>query len=237
MLMSVVQRSHRPSAARARARLVATIVSVSLALAACAGGADTSGLDSADPISKGGLEVEAVVEGRSSPSPGPAADAPAGGPAAHSAASVAEMEQEAGPAASPFAARIQALGTAPTLADLAPSGAPAGPVPRQLQLPTIGVVDAPVTSVGVEPNGDMEIPGAREVGWYQYGPTPGADGSAVLAAHIAFNGVDGVFDDPLTPINERADNRSVSLQTAHVGASTSQQPARFKEPRIAVAAA
>lgn len=39
----------------------------------------------------------------------------------------------------------------------------------------------------------MEIPGATEVGWYRFGATPGASGSAVLAAHIAFNGVDGVF--------------------------------------------
>jgi LPXTG-site transpeptidase (sortase) family protein len=39
----------------------------------------------------------------------------------------------------------------------------------------------------------MEIPGAKEVGWYQYGPTPGDPGSAVLAAHIAYNGRNGVF--------------------------------------------
>ncbi|MGE0878393.1 MAG: class F sortase [Acidimicrobiia bacterium] len=53
--------------------------------------------------------------------------------------------------------------------------------------------DAPVTDVGVEANGDMEVPGPREVGWYRYGAAPEAPGSTVLAAHIAFNGVDGVF--------------------------------------------
>ncbi len=57
----------------------------------------------------------------------------------------------------------------------------------------IGVSRAAIVDVGVEANGDMEIPGASEVGWYRYGPVPGAEGSAVLAAHISWNGVDGVF--------------------------------------------
>jgi LPXTG-site transpeptidase (sortase) family protein len=47
--------------------------------------------------------------------------------------------------------------------------------------------------VGVEANGDMEIPGVREVGWYRFGSRPGDPGSAVLAAHVAYDGVDGVF--------------------------------------------
>jgi LPXTG-site transpeptidase (sortase) family protein len=57
----------------------------------------------------------------------------------------------------------------------------------------IGVGVAPVVDVGVEVDGEMEIPGATEVGWYRYGPVPGAEGSAVLAAHISWNGRDGVF--------------------------------------------
>ena len=39
----------------------------------------------------------------------------------------------------------------------------------------------------------MEIPGVDEVGWYRYGAAPGRPGSTVLAAHIAYDGVDGVF--------------------------------------------
>jgi LPXTG-site transpeptidase (sortase) family protein len=62
-----------------------------------------------------------------------------------------------------------------------------------LSLPVIGVEDAPVEPVGVEPNGEMEIPPADEVGWYRFGASPGEPGSAVLAAHIAYDGVDGVF--------------------------------------------
>ncbi len=54
-------------------------------------------------------------------------------------------------------------------------------------------VESPVIPVGVLDNGEMEIPGAAEVGWYRYGPSPGESGSAVLAAHIAYNGRNGVF--------------------------------------------
>lgn len=67
------------------------------------------------------------------------------------------------------------------------------PPPVTLTIDRLGVDSSPIVAVGVEDNGDMEIPGAREVGWYRYGPRPGEQGSAVLAAHIAYNGVDGVF--------------------------------------------
>lgn len=69
----------------------------------------------------------------------------------------------------------------------------AGPRPDSISIPSLGVANAAVTSVGVEPNGDMEIPPADQVGWYRYGPRPGEPGSAVLAGHIAYDGVDGVF--------------------------------------------
>ena len=39
----------------------------------------------------------------------------------------------------------------------------------------------------------MQIPDVSEVGWYRFGATPGQPGSTVLAAHIAYDGVDGVF--------------------------------------------
>lgn len=67
------------------------------------------------------------------------------------------------------------------------------PAPTALTIDALDVAGAPVTPVGIAAGGDMEIPGAREVGWYRFGPRPGDEGSAVLAAHIAFDGVDGVF--------------------------------------------
>jgi sortase (surface protein transpeptidase) len=42
-----------------------------------------------------------------------------------------------------------------------------------------------VDSVGVAADGQMELPeDVSRVGWYRFGPVPGADGSAVLAGHV-----------------------------------------------------
>lgn len=108
---------------------------------------------------------------------------------------------EAG-ARSPLADLVEPIGSATY--DPAEHRAPAR-TPAGLTLASIGVVDAPVRPVGVEPNGEMEIPPAEEVGWYRFGAAPG-EGSAVLAAHIAYDGVDGVFRrlDRLAPGDEVA---------------------------------
>jgi len=66
-------------------------------------------------------------------------------------------------------------------------------IPTSISIGSIDVAAAPVVGVGVGPNGDMEIPGANGVGWYRFNPRPGAQGSAVLAAHISFDGTPGVF--------------------------------------------
>jgi hypothetical protein len=66
-------------------------------------------------------------------------------------------------------------------------------IPVSVSFEKIGVVSAPIDPVGVLDNGEMQIPGARRVGWYEYGPAPGETGSAVLAAHIAFDGERGIF--------------------------------------------
>lgn len=67
------------------------------------------------------------------------------------------------------------------------------PVPTSITIDGIGVAEAPVLDVGVRSDGEMEIPGASEVGWYRFNPAPGEAGSAVLAAHIQYNGKPGVF--------------------------------------------
>ncbi len=68
-------------------------------------------------------------------------------------------------------------------------------IPVEISIPALGV-RAAVSAVGN--NGiEMEVPAtARDVGWYRFGPAPGApDGSAVLAAHVAWRGSRGVFYD------------------------------------------
>ncbi len=57
-------------------------------------------------------------------------------------------------------------------------------VPATLRLPSLGV-DASIVPVGLEPDGEMEIPkSVATVGWYQPGAVPGRSGSAVLAGHV-----------------------------------------------------
>jgi hypothetical protein len=65
--------------------------------------------------------------------------------------------------------------------------------PVAITIDSIRIDQAAILDVGVADNGDMEIPGADGVGWYRYNPTPGAEGSSVLAAHIAYRGTPGVF--------------------------------------------
>lgn len=69
------------------------------------------------------------------------------------------------------------------------------PRPTALTIGALGVRQAPVIDVGVQDDGAMEIPPVDEVGWYRYGAAPGGEGSAILAAHIAYDGEDGVFVD------------------------------------------
>lgn len=88
-------------------------------------------------------------------------------------------------------AAIQSLPPAEAL----PTARAEFPAPVSLSIDQLGIDRAPVVPVGLEANGDMEVPGAAEVGWYRYGTAPGNGGSAVLAAHIAYDGVDGVFRD------------------------------------------
>lgn len=62
-------------------------------------------------------------------------------------------------------------------------------VPTGLRLGSIGV-DAPVIPLGVDARtGQMEVPNnVSDVAWYRFGPRPGEDGSAVLAAHVDLAG-------------------------------------------------
>jgi sortase (surface protein transpeptidase) len=74
---------------------------------------------------------------------------------------------------------------------------PDGPIPISLTIDRIAV-NAPIDPYGVnERTGEMDVPrNVKDVAWYQHGPSPGADGSAVLAAHVDLTGQGpGVFFD------------------------------------------
>jgi LPXTG-site transpeptidase (sortase) family protein len=75
-------------------------------------------------------------------------------------------------------------------------GDPIGFQPEKISLPSLGVDEAEIVPVGLEDNGELEVPGANGVGWYQFGAgIEGGRGSTVLATHIAYNGRDRVFRD------------------------------------------
>ena len=63
--------------------------------------------------------------------------------------------------------------------------APAATAPVMLEVPALGV-RTEVDQVGVQPDGSMTVPADPDrVGWYRFGPAPGASqGSAVLAGHV-----------------------------------------------------
>ena len=71
-----------------------------------------------------------------------------------------------------------------TARDASPAAPRTVPAPVRISSASLGV-DAPVDAVGIDPDGQMELPeDVSRVGWYRFGPEPGAQGSAVLAGHV-----------------------------------------------------
>jgi len=90
-----------------------------------------------------------------------------------------------GPAATPPTAAGPGVLPEVTARPATPSAAAEVSPPVRLEVPALGV-DAPVDAVGVEPDATMTIPAdVDRVGWYRFGPAPGAPaGSVVLAGHV-----------------------------------------------------
>ncbi|OPC79543.1 hypothetical protein B4N89_35740 [Embleya scabrispora] len=68
---------------------------------------------------------------------------------------------------------------------------PEGPILARSEPVTVDIteigVHAPVTSVGLDADGAVQVPPAedeRRAGWYDQGPTPGELGPAVLVGHL-----------------------------------------------------
>ena len=74
---------------------------------------------------------------------------------------------------------------------------PAAPVqstpPTTIAIEEIGLDLTPVRPVGLDPEGQLEIPDETEVGWYRLGSWPGQPGATVLAAHVSWNDEVGPF--------------------------------------------
>lgn len=80
--------------------------------------------------------------------------------------------------------------TGDTLGELAAT--PDVPVPAAVEMVALGI-DAPVVPAGIDADGAFDLPPGSQAGWYRFGPAPGDRGSAVLAAHVDWNGAPGAF--------------------------------------------
>jgi sortase A len=69
-------------------------------------------------------------------------------------------------------------------------------LPVRLTIPKIKV-DALIEHAGVAPDGTMEVPkGPIDVAWFDLGPRPGENGSAVIAGHVGWkDNIQAAFDN------------------------------------------
>ena len=86
----------------------------------------------------------------------------------------------------------------PLAEQLGPRGSAIPSPPRDRLLPSTITIDdielwGPIIDVGLEDDGEMEIPGETEIGWYDRGAAPGEAGATVLAAHVTWNDTIGPF--------------------------------------------
>ena len=66
---------------------------------------------------------------------------------------------------------------------------------RRVTIPALGV-DGPVLPAGVNSEHELDVPpDARSLVWYRHGPAPGERGSAVIAGHLNWKGVTGLFTE------------------------------------------
>ena len=110
---------------------------------------------------------------------------------------VAGCGQTAGAASSAPPADTAA---APAPGPAAPSAAPATTTvrarntPVALDVPAIGVHTTGLVDLGLTPSGALDVPkDAATAGWFALSPVPGEVGPAVLAAHVDYDKVPGVF--------------------------------------------
>ncbi len=80
---------------------------------------------------------------------------------------------------------------------IVPRGQPSLGLPVRLKIPTIHV-DAPLESVGLAPDGSVDVPKSRvSAAWFNLGPRPGEKGSSVIDGHFGWwkDGTPAVFDN------------------------------------------
>jgi hypothetical protein len=72
-------------------------------------------------------------------------------------------------------------------------GAMAASPPVRLRIPSIGV-DSDLMALGLRGDGSLDVPPEGfPAGWYTGAPTPGELGPAIIAGHVDWDGLPGVF--------------------------------------------
>jgi sortase (surface protein transpeptidase) len=97
------------------------------------------------------------------------------------------------PPPKPSAAAIRSAAAAKQTPPMVATLAAARSVPSTLRIPAIGL-SVPLSTLGLNADGSVQVPSNTvEPGWFQYGPTPGQVGSAVILGHVDSYQGPGVF--------------------------------------------
>ncbi|MFH1193845.1 MAG: class F sortase [bacterium] len=87
-------------------------------------------------------------------------------------------------------------GTSESIQSIASEEKPSFGFPARLKIPSINT-EALIESAGLAPDGAMDVPKDRDnAAWFNLGPRPGENGSAVIAGHYGWkDGKRSVFDN------------------------------------------
>ncbi|MFE5564180.1 class F sortase [Amycolatopsis japonica] len=101
----------------------------------------------------------------------------------------------------PPSGKVASPASPPTMSAAAPSATVIPPVsplapakPARLEIPAIGVRTGEIVDLGLAGDGTLQVPhDAITTGWFTGGPAPGEVGPAVIAGHVDYKKVPGVF--------------------------------------------
>lgn len=154
-----------------------------------------SGLAFAGATSQdGGDEVVLVVENANAPVPSTVAPLVTAAPETPAPSGPEESDDTTD--AAPDTTEVALSPLADLLGDqysAVPEAVAPRPRPVGMNIDAFDVSKFPIRPVGLEDDGQLEVPDETEIGWYQYGATAGRPGATVFAAHVSWNQTVGPF--------------------------------------------
>jgi sortase (surface protein transpeptidase) len=101
--------------------------------------------------------------------------------------------------------------------------------PVTVSIPKIGVRSR-LVDLGLDDEGEMEVPEPADAGWFSRGAAPGALGPAVIAGHVTWNGAPAVFHRLGTM--RRGDEVRVTRKDGKTAVFTVTRVAQFSKSRF-----